>query len=212
MLPLLASTYIEDTVKEAGSIVPVVPDNVPQQGNRVTRAFGRTGLRLLGWRVTGRIPDLDKFVVVVAPHTTGWDFPIAMVTLLALGVRASWLGVDWIFRYPMMRVIGGIPVDRSKGGGIVRHAIREFGRREHYILGLSPEGSRKKVVPWKTGFYRIATGAKVPLLLCSFDQGKKTIHLGTLFEPSGDYEADMEQHIRPFYAEYVERYPDNFGM
>lgn len=178
----------------------------------MTWGLGAAGLRLLGWRVTGTVPNREKFLVVVAPHTSGWDFAIAMVTLVALGVRASWLGVDWIFRYPLMSKIGGIPVDRSAGQGIVRRAIREFARRQHYILGLSPEGSRKKVVPWKTGYYRIATGAGVPLLLVSFDQRRKTIHLGDFFEPSGDYQADMDSRIRPFYAEFSERYPDNFGM
>ena len=193
-------------------IVPAVGDRVPRQGNRVTRALGRMALRLLRWRVVGPIPNRKRFLVVVAPHTTGWDFPIAMVTLFALGIRASWLGVDWLLRYPLMSKLGGISVDRGAGQGIVGRAIAEFGRRQQYILGLSPEGSRKKVTPWKTGFYRIATGAAVPLLLVAIDQRKKQIRMGPIFDLSGDYEADMEHRIQPFYAEYLEQYPDRFSF
>ncbi len=207
-----ASAYSQGNVKSDRWNLPVVGDRMPHQGNRVTRALGRGGLRLLGWQVTGSIPNREKLLVVVAPHTTGWDFVIAMITLLALGLRASWLGVDWLLRYPLMSKIGGIPVDRSAGHGVVMRAAREFGRRRQYILGISPEGSRKKVVPWKTGFYRIATGAGVPMLLGFIDQQRKLIHFGPIFEASGDYDADMERVVRPYYAPFLERYSDRFGM
>ncbi len=185
---------------------------VPRQGNRLTRALGRGLLRLLRWRADGEIPDRERFVVVVAPHVTGWDFPIFLVTLVALGVRVSWLGVDWMFRYPLMRKLGGIPVNRQAALGVVPQAIERYGSRRRHALVVSPEGSRKKVVPWKTGFYRIAAGAGVPILLVTVDQQKKRVGIGPTFEPSGDYEADLDEHIRPVYAEFVDRYPDNFGI
>ncbi len=198
--------------KPPGLHIPPLPDRLPAQGNRATRALGRTVLRLAGWRLDGALPDREKVLAIAAPHTTAWDFVIGMTALMAIGVRLSWLGVDWLFRIPFMRAIGGVPVDRSAGGGIVRQAIEEYARREKFVLALSPEGSRKKVVPWKTGFYRIAVRAGVPILLVSFDPQNKHIHLGPCFEPTGDYQADMEAYVRPFYADFLERYPEHFGM
>ncbi len=167
--------------------VPALGDRLPCQGNALTRAVGRWLLRLARWRVEGTIPNREKLLVVAAPHTTGWDFPIAMVALLAIGVRVSWFGIDWVVRYPFMKRLGGISVDRAASQGLVPRAIVEFERHSKYILGLSPEGSRKKVVPWKTGFYRIAVGAQVPLLLASIDPQKKLIRVGPMIQPTGDY-------------------------
>ena len=178
----------------------------------LTRAVGRTVLRWMGWRLEGAVPNREKLLAIAAPHTTAWDFVVGMVVLLALGARVSWLGADWVFRFPFMRAIGGIPVDRSAPRGLVPQVVDRFEERERFILALSPEGSRKKVAPWKTGFYRIAVGAGVPVLLVSIDQERKRIRIGPCFEPSGDYDADMDEKIRPFYAEYLDRYPERFGI
>ncbi len=199
-------------MSSTGLHISPLGDRVPRQGNRLTRALGRTLLRLLGWRAEGTILDREKFVAVVAPHTTSWDFPIFMVTLMAMGVRLSWLGVDWMFRYPLMHKVGGIPVDRQKRLGVVPQSIEKFNSRSQHILVLSPEGSRKKVKPWKTGFYHIAVGAGVPILLVTVDQQARKVGIGPAFEPSGDYAADMDEHVRPVFDRFVERYPDNFGI
>ncbi len=196
----------------AGLHIAPLGERVPRRGNRLTRTLGKTIVRLLSWRVEGEIPNREKFVVLVAPHTTGWDFPICIVTLIAIGIRVSWLGVDWMFRYPLMHRMGGIPVDRQARLGVVPQSIEKFNSRRQFILGLSPEGSRKKVVPWKTGFYRIADGAGVPILMVVVDPQAKRITVGPTIEPSGDYQADMDEHIRPVYAGFADRYPDNFGI
>ncbi len=195
-----------------GIHIPPLGPRVPRRGNRLTRALGRTIVRLAGWRVEGDIPNREKFLVIIGPHTTGWDFPICLITLIGLGVRVSWLGVDWMFRYPLMHKMGGVPVDRKARLGVVPSCIETYNKRSHYILGLSPEGSRKKVVPWKTGFYHIAIGAGVPILMVVIDQQAKRIGVGPWFHPSGDYRADMDEHIIPVYAEFAEKYPDNFGI
>ena len=192
--------------------MPPLGERVPRRGNWLTRTLGKAIVRLFGWRVEGEIPNREQFVVLVAPHTTGWDFPICLVTLIAIGVRVSWLGVDWMFRYPLMRMMGGVPVDREARLGVVPQSIETFKKRRQYILGLSPEGSRKKVVPWKTGFYHIAMGAEVPILMVVIDQQAKNITVGPTIEPSGDYDADMAQLIRPVYARFVDQHPDRFGM
>ncbi|MCP3956407.1 MAG: acyltransferase [bacterium] len=192
--------------------LPVMGDRLPTQGNRVTRGIARLVLRLLGWRFEGTLPNREKLVGILAPHTTAWDFVIGITAVAAIGIRVSWFGVDWMFRIPFMRAIGGVPINRSKTYGVVRGAVEEFGRRERFILGLSPEGSRKKVVPWKTGFHRIARGAGVPIMLVAIDHTEKWIRFGPLVDPSEDYEADMREIVRPFYAEAEEKYPDQFGF
>lgn len=189
---------------------PTLGERVPKRGNRLTRALARALYRLLGWRFEGELPNREKLLLIAAPHTTAWDFAIAMVAIFAVGVRVSWLGADWIFRFPLTRRLGGIPVDRSRSHGAVDTAIEAFETREKHYLGLAPEGSRKRV-PWKSGFYHIAHGAGVPILLASIDHREKLVRLGPTLEPTGDFEADMAK-IRAYYAEYVDKYPDNFEV
>lgn len=189
---------------------PVLGDQVPRMGNRLTRGLACAIFRFLGWRFEGSLPNLSKFVAIVAPHTTAWDFGIGMVVLQALGLRLSWFGADWMFRFPFIRALGGIPVDRSKAQGLVAQTIEHFRHRPHLVLALSPEGSRKKV-RWKKGFYRIAESADVPILPVVLDFREKLILFGEPFQPSGDFEADMAQ-LRPFYEEYLDKYPENFTL
>ncbi len=199
-------------MRKVGLHISPLGERVPRRGNWLTRTLAKTILRLFGWHVEGVIPNREKFVVLVAPHTTGWDFPLCIVTLIAIGVRVSWLGVDWMFRYPLMHRMGGVPVNRQARLGVVPQTIEKFNNHGRYVIGLSPEGSRKKVVPWKTGFYHIAVGAGVPIMMVVIDQQAKRFDLGPTFEPSGDYEADMKEHIRPIYAGFADKYPNNFGM
>ena len=187
-----------------------IGDRLPQRGNRLTRGFGKLMLRLLGWRLTGTIPDREKLVAIGAPHTTGRDFVIAMLGIQAIGLAVSWLGVDWLFRYPLMRRLGGVAVDRSRSQGLVDTYIEKFKTHEKLILALAPEGSRRKV-PWKAGFYHIAHGAGVPILMVSIDQRKKVIEFGPTLFPTGDFDADMAK-IRQVYARFLEQHPHRFGM
>ena len=192
--------------------LPTVGDRLPRQGNRATRALGRGLLRLLRWRVEGQLPDREKVLAIAAPHTTGWDFGIALVALLAIGVRVSWMGADWVVRLPFMRAIGGISVNRASRSGMVPQLVAKFTEARRFVLGLSPEGSRKKVTPWKTGFYHIATGARVPILLIALDQKHKRIEIGPLIQPTGSFETDMETQIKPFFARFLDQVPDRFGF
>ncbi len=187
-------------------------DRVPKLGNRLTRAVGAAILRLFGWRIEGELPNREKFVTIFAPHTTGLDFPLSLVALIGMGVRASWMGVNWMFKYPLMRKLGGVEINRGAALGVVAQSIENFKNRDHHVLVLAPEGTRKKVVSWKTGFYRIADGAGVPILMAVFDHKDRCIRVGPTFETSGDYEADMAEHVRPVYARMVEKFPDQFGI
>lgn len=201
------STYApSDVMKEV-----VIGDRLPTRRNRLTRGFARGMLRLFGWRLVGEIPNREKLLAIAAPHTTAWDFFLGLGTIFGLGLNVSWLGIDWVVRYPLMRRLGGVSVDRGQAQGLVGAAIEQYRTHDRFMLALAPEGSRKKVVPWKAGFYHIACGADVPILLVVLDRRNKLLRFGPTITPSGDFEADMEM-IRPVYAEFVEQYPDRFGI
>lgn len=189
----------------------LVGDRLPKRGNRLTRGFGAAMLRLFGWRLVGEVPNREKILAIVAPHTRSWDFGVGMFTILALGIRVSWLGIYWVVRLPLMRRLGGVSVDPRRAQGLVATAVEQFRAHERFFLALAPEGSRRKVVPWREGFYHIAVGAGVPILMVTIDHRQRLLRIGPELFPSGDYPADMET-IREVYAEFLDQYPDRFGM
>ncbi len=148
----------------------------------------------MGWRFDLDFPNTSKFVAIIAPHTSAWDFVIGIATILALSLRATWIGKDTLFRWPfrgVLRWLGGIPVDRSSSHGVVETMVDLFKRRDEMIFGLSPEGTRRKVDAWRTGFYHIANGADVPIVPCYFDYERKVIGTGKTVHPSGDLAGDL---------------------
>jgi len=174
--------------------VPDLGGSVPRRGNRLTRALGRSALAALGWRFDVALPDAAKFVIVVAPHTSAWDFVIGILATVALGLRASWIGKDTLFRWPfrgVMSWLGGIPVDRSTRQGVVDAMVERFRSRAHLVLGIAPEGTRGMAARWKTGFYHIARGAGVPVVPCYLDYARKVIGTGPPLQPSGDLAVDL---------------------
>ena len=166
------------------------------------RAFGRLALALLGWRVEGEIPDLPKFVVAVAPHTSNWDFVVGAAAMFALDLRLSFIGKHTIFRWPLaglLRWMGGIPVDRTSPHGVVGDAVRAFEGVDRRVLAIAPEGTRSRVERFKSGFLHIAREAKVPVLLASLDYAARTVRFGPLFEPGPDIDAELRR-VEAFYA------------
>lgn len=158
-------------------------------------------LTALGWRVEGEIPNQPKFVLIVAPHTSNWDFPVGMSAKLALGLGAAWVGKHTIFRWPfghLLRALGGIPVDRSASNDIVQQIVAEFARRPRMVFALAPEGTRTKVERWKTGFYHIARGAGVPIVPVAFDWEQRAIRIMSPFTPTGDADSDIAELRRLF--------------
>ncbi|MEE4272220.1 MAG: lysophospholipid acyltransferase family protein [Thermoanaerobaculales bacterium] len=181
--------------------VPKLGGSTPQRGNALSAALGRCALRLSGWRFDGAIPDVPKGVVIVAPHTSNWDFPLGVAAMFALGLRVTFLGKHTLFGRalgPTMRWLGGIPVDRSAPSGVVGETVRLFNDREKMILALSPEGTRSNVKRWKTGFYRIAVDGGVPIIPVAFDWGARCIWLGQCFEPTGNVVVDLRA-LEAFY-------------
>jgi 1-acyl-sn-glycerol-3-phosphate acyltransferase len=150
--------------------------------------------------------------MIVAPHTSNWDFIVGLMAKLALGLGVRFLAKHTLFHGLLgafLRWIGGIPVDRNAADGVVGEAIAEFRRREKLFLVITPEGTRKRVAAWKSGFYRIAEAAGVPILPVAFDYASRAVALGSLFVPTGDYEADLEVLRSKFRAEMALR-PENY--
>jgi 1-acyl-sn-glycerol-3-phosphate acyltransferase len=158
-------------------------------------------LRLAGWRTEGRLPQIPKFVLVGAPHTSNWDLPFTLLMAFAFRARIHWLGKKAIFRRPFkgfFQWLGGIPVQRSRSENLVEQSIQQFQHNEKLILTIAPSGTRKRVVKWKSGFYHIACGAKVPIVLGFLDYGRKVGGFGPMVYPTGNFSADMKA-IRAFY-------------
>lgn len=169
------------------------PD-IPRTGSPFSRALGRAILSLMGWDVTGDIPNVPKLVIIAAPHTSNWDFVVGVAAKLALRLDVMWLGKDTLFRGPLgalMRRLGGRPVDRSASHDVVKDVVQEFERRDRLVLALAPEGTRKRVERWRTGFYHIAHAARVPIVPVALNFGEREIQIGPPFTTTGDVDADI---------------------
>ena len=192
--------------------IPKLGEAIPARGNRFTRGFWGMMYKLAGWKVEGTLPNLPKFVIIGAPHTSNWDFVVAMALLFAMGFDARWIGKHTLFRAPfgwLMRWFGGMPVVRSKRHGIVDQMVEAFEAQDRLIVGLSPEGTRKRVERWKTGFYHIAHGAGVPIVPGYFDYPRKVIGFGPPFMPTGNLEADI-QALQAFYTPFSGKNPHQY--
>ncbi|ENZ83678.1 MULTISPECIES: lysophospholipid acyltransferase family protein [Caulobacter] len=166
--------------------------------------------KLRGWRIEGEPPTTRKFVIVAAPHTSNWDFVYFVGAADALGLDLSFIGKASLFKPPfdtMMRDLGGIPLDRERSKDMVKAMIEEFARRDQFMLTIAPEGTRGKARQWKTGFYHIAVGAGVPIVLGMMDYRRKRVGLGPALYPTGDYEADMRR-IAGFYETCTPKFPE----
>jgi 1-acyl-sn-glycerol-3-phosphate acyltransferase len=171
-------------------------------GRRITPALGRWLLRAMGWRIEGEMPKLPKLVIIVAPHTSAWDFPVGVGVMFALDFRVVFLGKGSLFFFPLgfiMRGLGGIPVDRSASHGVVTELIKRLEHSDRLNLVLTPEGTRSHVEHWRTGFYYIAHGAKVPILPVAFDWESRAVKFGLPFVTTGDLEKDIQQ-LQGFFA------------
>jgi len=187
--------------------------NVQRAHGRFAAAVGRFMMGIRGWRVEGGIPDVPKMVLIVAPHTSNWDFLTGLWIKLALRMGARFVGKHTLFRGPFgvfMRWLGGVPVDRSAAAGFVEDTTRVMREAERMTLVIAPEGTRKRTDRWKSGFYRIAVAAGVPILLAGFDYPRKVIFFGPLIQPTGDYEKDLAVIQSHFRADMALK-PENYG-
>jgi 1-acyl-sn-glycerol-3-phosphate acyltransferase len=173
---------------------------------------GRLALAALDWRIEGAMPDVPRCVLIVAPHTSNWDFVVGLASLLALDLRLTWLGKRQIFRGPLgplWRALGGVPVDRDAPGGLVEEAAAVLRAPRSAFVGIAPEGTRRKVERWKSGFWRIARASESPILPVAFDYRRRATVLGDVFTPTDDYEADLQELRSRFSAEMAKN-PANY--
>ncbi len=175
--------------------------------------IGHFIFKLVGWRVEGNLPDYPKMVVAGAPHTSNWDGFVFINTTFALRARMNWLGKHTLFYAPigwLMRLGGGIAVNRKTTKNAVEQVVQVFNEREKMVLVIAPEGTRKKTDHWKTGFYYIALNAKVPIVMAYVDYPRKRVGIGPAVMPSGNLDADFEI-FRAFYADKVGRHPEKMS-
>ncbi len=173
----------------------IVGENVPKKKTYFLPWIGKFIFAIFGWSFKNEFPNIPKFVIIFGPHTSNWDFVFGIAAIFILDAKISWMGKQPFFRKPfggILRWLGGIPIDRSSSHGVVDTMINQYKSMDEFILAIAPEGTRKKVEKWKSGFYRIATGADVPILMACFDYKNKIISFGPLIYPSGNLNADIE--------------------
>ena len=174
--------------------LPILGQQIPRTGGVISRTLGRGALSVLRWNVTGEIPNVPKLVIIAAPHTSNWDFVVAIAAKLAMGIEVRFLGKDTLFVGPLgwvMRALGGRPVDRSASHDVVKEMVGEFARADRLVLGLAPEGTRKRVERWRTGFYHIAHGARVLIVPVALNFGAREVQIQEPFTTTGDMESDL---------------------
>lgn len=177
------------------------------------RGLSKFIVSLMGWKAVGSFPEnLKKYVVIVAPHTSGWDFVIGLLFRKALGLeRAKYLGKHQLFKPPFgffFRWLGGYPVDRTSSHNLVDQVVKIFNEHEEFALALSPEGTRARVDKLKTGFYNIARKANVPIIMVAFDYTRKQAIISQPFHTTDDQQADFAtilDFFRPIEGKYPEK-------
>ena len=152
-------------------------------------------LKWSGWKVNGDMPrDIKKYVIIVAPHTSNWDFIIGVLVRCAFGFHSKYLAKKELFRAPLgwlFRKLGGYPVDRSKKTNMVDQVVDYYNSHDEFVIAVAPEGTRKKVEKWRTGFYFIAYKAGVPIIPAVMDRKHKMVTIHKPFRPTGNLEHDM---------------------
>jgi 1-acyl-sn-glycerol-3-phosphate acyltransferase len=171
-------------------------------------------LWILGWKIDIRIPPEKKYVIIVAPHTSNWDYFIGKLTNWATGLRPKVLVKKEAFTFfagPFVRAWGGIPVDRSNSMDIIEQISKMFEENEVFVLGITPEGTRQRNPNWKTGFYRIAIRAGVPIYFGYINYATKSGGMHQRFMPTGDMEKDIKK-IKAYYKDMKGKFPDQFAI
>ena len=172
------------------------PEHLRSNRSQISQWIGRAVLKSMGWKVAGSIPNEKRILIVAAPHTSNWDFVIGMGALLGLNAKIRWIGkhtlfkpgISWFFRW-----LGGIPVNRKNPASLIEDVSNMIKKDRGLMIGVAPEGTRKKINRWKTGFLRIAKTTQSKILFISIDAPSKTIKIAsTLFTPTEEKENDLE--------------------
>lgn len=176
-------------------------ENVPRRNSRFGRFVGKSVVNILGWRVKGEFPQEKKFILAVAPHTSNWDFVVAVAVMLAIDLKTKFLGKASIFTWPfkgLLTGLGGIPVFRDSSHGVVSQLVEYCNSHDQFVLGIAPEGTRSKTKEWKSGFLQIANQANIPVVPVSLDFEKKEVFFQPAVSISEDIPAELAIFKRHF--------------
>ena len=177
------------------------------------KRLARWLLHLTGWKLVGTRPECDHYVLIAAPHTSNWDFPLMLIFAAAFEIKVTWMAKHSLFYPPMgwiMRAPGGLPIIRHKNRKVVDSMVDAFGNQPHLVLVVPTEGTRDKSTYWKSGFYHIARQANVPIVPSFLDYGSKRGGFGPALTTTADVRTDM-QYFRDFYQGMKGKFPDQFG-
>lgn len=181
-----------------------LPADTPMMCGPFLRGVGRWMLRLWGWTLEGEVPEDKKILLIAAPHTSNWDWVIGVAGLLALGIKITYIAKHSLFQGPigwMMRATGGVPIDRNSAEGAVDEIVNQFKKNERLYYLIAPEGTRKLVERWKSGFLRVAYKAEVPILMVSFDYRTRCILIGETATLTGDVDTDLAA-VQNYYQQF----------
>ena len=187
-----------------------IPDHLRANRPRILRFIGKAAMKITGRKTVGHFPRDERVVLVVGPHTSNWDFVVAMSAVLSWDINIHWVGKHSIFKKGFRRVLrkmGGIPVNRANPDALKEEIIDITNKYKGFIIGLAPEGTRKKVERLKTGFLRIANDTNSKIMLAGIDFSNKTIELGEFFSPSGDVEQDLN-NIKHYFSNFSGKRPE----
>ena len=188
-----------------------IPPNMPKRNSFIARKVGYFILKLWGWKTSGPLPNYPKLIVIGAPHTSIWDFFVAVPVILAFNIKATIMMKKEAFFWPMKglwRHLGFIPIDRHSPNGVVGSIVSHVEKNRNIWVVLTPEGTRSKAAKWRTGFLSIANKSNIPILLLSWDYPTKTIHFGPVFNPTGNNEEDLLE-IQKWYRPFRGKKPEN---
>ena len=181
-----------------------IPERLRGNRSQILRKIGRFGINISGWTVKGQVPDEERIVIIAAPHTSNWDFILAMLAIFGLNIKLRWLGKHSIFKpgfKNFFKWLGGIPVYRDNPSNLIDNVVKIVKKEKSIVIAMTPEGTRKKVKRWKTGFLRIAKQTHSKILLISIDAPTKSIEIGNIFNPTGNSEEDLE-FIQKYYSSF----------
>lgn len=170
-------------------------------------------LKLCGWKVVNVAPATGSYLIIAAPHTSNWDFPLGIAIAFHLRLKVYFIAKHTLFNGfagPIMRWLGGVPLNRGASTNFVDASVEIYANSENLIFAIAPEGTRSSVGRWKTGFYHMAKGANVPLALAYFDFSKRVGGIGKMLNTTENIDADM-QAIADFYEPIMGKYPNNFN-
>jgi 1-acyl-sn-glycerol-3-phosphate acyltransferase len=187
-----------------------LPDQVPARGSSLSRTIFKKIFLAQGWHFEGEFPNLPKAVAIISPHTSNIDAWHGFTALLGLGIKITIFGKHTLFNTPLkplLEWIGVIPVNRSIQQGTTQQIINFIDTQEQIWVGMAPEGTRKQAESFRSGFYRIALGANIPIVMFSFDYNRKTIYCLGVFQPTGNYEQDLERILNRYVGKFSPKNP-----